>query len=106
MRQNAGRLLPHFEHIRRQEFFRYFAVDLLSSCTYMPTEDAPCEMDKCEIEGADDVPEKMRERDLEEHDFRLDGWVRWDMPGDFTDYYDLTQEPERWTEHDGRKVLN
>mmetsp|Transcript_17147 Transcript_17147/g.25204 ORF Transcript_17147/g.25204 Transcript_17147/m.25204 type:complete len:430 (+) Transcript_17147:122-1411(+) len=104
IRNNHSRLLPHLEHIRKQEFFRLFAVDLLSSCTYMPTEDSPCEMDKCEIECSEDVPDKMRERDTTEHDFRLDGWVRWDMPGDFTDYYDLVQEPERWTEYDGRVV--
>jgi len=104
IRQNHSRLLPHLEHIRKQEFFRLFAVDLLSSCTYMPTEDSPCEMDKCEIECSEDVPDKMRERDTTEHDFRLDGWVRWDMPGDFTDYYDLVQEPERYTEYDGRIV--
>lgn len=30
-------LHPHFENVREQEFFRYYAVDLLSSCTYFPT---------------------------------------------------------------------
>lgn len=104
IRQNHQRLLPHLEHIRKQEFFRLFAVDLLSSCTYMPTQDSPCEMDKCEIECSDQVRDDMRVRDTDEHVFRLDGWVRWDMPGDFTDYYDLIEEKERWTEYDGRNV--
>mmetsp|Transcript_33823 Transcript_33823/g.68545 ORF Transcript_33823/g.68545 Transcript_33823/m.68545 type:complete len:250 (+) Transcript_33823:2-751(+) len=26
------------------------------------------------------------------------------MPGDFTEYYDLVQEPERYTEYDGKRV--
>jgi len=104
VKKNHTRLLPHLEHVRKQSFFRLFAVDLLSSCTYMPSQDTPCEMDKCEIECSEDVTDAMRERDDLEHDFRLDGWVRWDMPGDFTDYYDLVQEPERWTEYDGRRV--
>lgn len=30
-------LHSHFEIVREQEFFRYYAVDLLSSCTYFPT---------------------------------------------------------------------
>jgi hypothetical protein len=28
-------------------------------------------------------------------------WVRWDMPGDFTEYYDVYSEAERYTGYDG-----
>ena len=35
IRNNHSRLLPHLEHIRKQEFFRLFAVDLLSSVIYV-----------------------------------------------------------------------
>jgi len=104
VRTDSARLAPHFEHIRNQTFFRYYAVDLMSSCTYMPLQESPCEMDKCDIDPAEDVPDILRERDNTEYDFRLDGWTRWDMPGDFTDYYDLTEVPERWTEYEGQKV--
>ena len=34
------------------------------------------------MDSAEDVRDDMRERDQNEHDFRLDGWVRWDMPGE------------------------
>lgn len=97
-------LLPHLDTLRAQTFFRYYAVDLLSSCTYFPTVESPCEMERCDVENADEVPDDMRERDLTEHDFRLDGWVRWDMPGDFTDYYDLVRTKERYTQYDGKRV--
>lgn len=165
-------LHSHFEIVREQEFFRYYAVDLLSSCTYFPTVSTlpqrsppfytphtlhpptcqynsppnqsgvsasadllhhplvlafsslqhglqpvtdsvapglpcflvvtffspcappwpgpvivaqvefPCEMERCDVDSAEDVRDDMRERDQNEHDFRLDGWVRWDMPGE------------------------
>ena len=106
VKEGDDRILPHMLKLREQEFFRYFAVDLLSSCTYFPTADAPCDMDRCEIEAADDVPDQLRERDEREHEFRLDGWVRWDMPGDFTEYYDVYVEPERHTGYDGSNVWN
>lgn len=73
---------PLLQGLREQKFFRYYAVDLLSSCTYFPTVEYPCEMEKCDVENAEDVPESFRERDQREHNFRLDGWVRWDMPGE------------------------
>jgi len=97
-------LHSHFEVVREQEFFRYYAVDLLSSCTYFPTVEFPCEMERCDVDSAEDVRDDMRERDQNEHDFRLDGWVRWDMPGDFTDYYDLIETPEKYTGYDGSNV--
>jgi len=37
----------------------------------------------------------MRVRDLR--------WVRWDMPGDFTEYYDVYSEAERYTGYDGTR---
>ena len=61
-------------------------------------------MDKCEISPADDVSTALRKRDESEHSFQLDGWVRWDMPGDFTEYYDLTEEYERYTEYQVRCI--
>lgn len=106
LQESITRLEPVLHQLREQEFFRYYAVDLLSSCTFFPTADAPCDVDRCEIEGTEDVPDNMRERDEREHTFSLDGWVRWDMPGDFTEYYDLIEEPERYTEYDGSRVWN
>lgn len=97
-------LLEHLDTLRQQRFFRYYAVDLLSSCTYFPTIELPCEMERCDVENADDVPDDIRSRDTTEHDFRLDGWVRWDMPGDFTDYYDLVHTKERYTQYQGQRV--
>jgi hypothetical protein len=82
VRSGNSQLLPHFNTIRNGRFFRYYAVDLLSSCTYFPTIELPCEMAKCDVETAEDVPDDMRERDQREHVFALDGWVRWDMPGE------------------------
>jgi hypothetical protein len=82
VRKSNPEILPHFSHIRQQRFFRYYAVDLLSSCSYFPTIEFPCEMAKCDVDTAEDVPEDMRERDQNEHFFALDGWVRWDMPGE------------------------
>lgn len=70
----------------------------------MPTVETPCSMEKCEIVPADDVSTELRKRDESEHSFQLDGWVRWDMPGDFTEYYDLVQEPERFTDYQGQRV--
>jgi hypothetical protein len=54
--------------------------------------------------SADDVSPDLRKRDESEHSFQLDGWVRWDMPGDFTEYYDLIKEPERYTEYQGQRI--
>ena len=70
----------------------------------MPTTETPCTMDKCEISPADDVSTALRKRDESEHSFQLDGWVRWDMPGDFTEYYDLTEEYEKYTEYQVRRL--
>lgn len=40
--------------------------------------------------------------DLDEHEFELDGWARWDMPSE--DYYDTEEFPEGYTAYDGSEV--
>lgn len=40
------------------------------------------------------MPDPIREADLNEHEFELDGWARWDMPSD--DYYDTEEFPESY----------
>jgi ERO1-like protein alpha len=39
---------------------------------------------------------------MDEHDFELDGWARWDMPS--SDYYDTLTFPEGYTGYDGSEV--
>jgi hypothetical protein len=39
---------------------------------------------------------------MDEHDFALDGWARWDMPSE--DYYDTAQFPEEFTGYDGSEI--
>lgn len=41
---------------------------------------------------------------MDEHDFDLDGWGRWDMPSE--DYYDTKAFPEGYTGYDGTLVWN
>jgi len=50
-RQNAA-VLPLLAQLKRFDFFSLFSVDLLSSCSYMPTEEAPCDLEGCDIEPA------------------------------------------------------
>uniref|UniRef100_A0A7S3FF16 Uncharacterized protein n=1 Tax=Haptolina ericina TaxID=156174 RepID=A0A7S3FF16_9EUKA len=100
---NTG-LLPLLRGLREFEFFRFYAVDLLASCSYMPTHEAPCDLDACEIDPADDVPQNMRERDENEYEFELDSWGRWDMPSDYTEYFDMQLTPEGHTEYDGSRI--
>ena len=46
-------------------------------------------------------------RDEAEYEFEIDAWARWDQPSDFTQYYDLRENPERNTEYNGlRKPLS
>ena len=87
--QNTDVLLPLLSQIRSRPFFRVFAVDLLASCSYTPTHEEPCMLDACEIEPTDEVPSRIVERDEDEYEFELDSWARWDMPSDYTEYYDL-----------------
>ena len=92
--QNTDVLLPLLSQIRRRPFFRVFAVDLLASCSYTPTHEEPCMLDACEIEPTDEVPPRIVERDEDEYEFELDSWARWDMPSDYTEYYDLEKVHE------------
>mmetsp|Transcript_37178 Transcript_37178/g.116375 ORF Transcript_37178/g.116375 Transcript_37178/m.116375 type:complete len:410 (-) Transcript_37178:133-1362(-) len=102
--QHIAALAPQFAAVRERPFFRFFAVDLLASCGYVPQNEVPCELDACEIEPTEDVPPPMMERDANEYEFELDGWGRWDMPSDFTEYYDLHEHAEMNTGYDGSRV--
>lgn len=104
VRELNGEVLPYLEELRTYPFFKYFAVDLLASCGYMPTSEQQCELDACEIDPEDDVDERMVERDQNEYEFELDGWARWDMPSDFTEYYDIHANSEGNTGYDGSRV--
>uniref|UniRef100_A0A7S4QTG6 Endoplasmic reticulum oxidoreductin 1 n=1 Tax=Ditylum brightwellii TaxID=49249 RepID=A0A7S4QTG6_9STRA len=92
------------EELRSQDFFRLYSVDMLASCEYMPQELFECYTESCEIYPIDeeDIPDKIRIKDYDEHDFEMDGWARWDMPSD--DYYDVAQFPEEFTGYDGSDV--
>jgi hypothetical protein len=48
------------------------------------------------------VPDEIKSLDMDEHEFELDGWARWDMPSE--DYYDISQFPEDFTAYDGSMV--
>jgi len=101
--QNAE-VRPHLEDLRARRFFRLYAADLLAGCSYMPSEEEPCELGECEVDAAEDVPPVLSERDESEADFELDSWARWDQPSDFTEYYDLVENPEGNTGYDGSPV--
>ena len=64
--QHTAALAPQFAAVRERPFFRFFAVDLLASCGYVPQNEVPCELDACEIEPTEDVPPPMMERDANE----------------------------------------
>ena len=103
-RENSAHVLPFLKDIRKKRFFRLFAADLLAGCAYMPTNEEPCELDACEVDSTDDVPDSLVTRDENESEFELDSWARWDQPSDFTEYYDLQEVPESNTGYDGSKV--
>lgn len=103
-RAHSNEVLPNLQQLQTRDFFSCFSFDLLASCSYMPTSEDPCELDRCEVDPADDVPEQLVARDEEEFEFALDGWARKDMPSDFTEYYDLRQAMERNTGYDGSRV--
>jgi hypothetical protein len=103
-REHNHQVVPLLQQLQEFDFFSYFAFDLLASCSYMPTSENPCELDRCEVEPAEDVPEALRARDLSESEFALDCWARKDMPSDFTEYYDLRVATERNTGYDGRRI--
>lgn len=92
------------EDLRDTPYFRFYSVDILASCEYIPQELFECYTESCEIYPVeeDEVPEAIREVDHDEHDFEIDGWARWDMPSD--DYYDTQAFPEGYTGYDGSDV--
>lgn len=79
---------------------------MLASCAYLPQAPEECTLAECECLPADDdqIPEEIIERDLEEFEFALDGWARWDMPSDT--YYDLQEYPEMNTKYEGAFIWN
>jgi len=97
-------LLEKLEEVRKVPYFRLYSVDMLGSCEYMPQELFECYSQTCEVYPVEDdkVPESLRVADLEDHDFELDGWARWDMPSE--DYYDTEEFPEGYTAYDGSEV--
>jgi hypothetical protein len=99
-------LFKSLEALRKQDEFRYYSVDILASCEYMPQELFECYTQSCEIYPVDEdeVPETIREIDMDEAGFELDGWGRWDMPS--SDYYDTEMFPEGYTNYDGSEVWN
>ena len=104
VRASNHELLPLLTELREARFFRFYPVDLLAGCAYMPTHEAPCELDACEVDVAEEVPAELIERDESEYEFELDSWARWDMPSDFTEYYDLKELPEAETGYDGSDI--
>ena len=105
-RKSNAQVLPILKEIAKRDFFSYFAVNLITPCMYFPTELEGCEVDRCEIQAVRDrdVPQALRERDLSEYNFALDGWCRKDMPSDFTEYFDLRTCNSRDTGYDGSRV--
>ena len=65
---------------------------------HMRTEE-PCELDACEVDSTEDVPDVLVARDESEAEFELDSWARWDQPSDFTEYYDLQEVGTPATNH-------
>ena len=104
IRKHANEVLPAFQALKNKNFFRFYAVDLLASCGYTPSTEIPCALDACEIEPTDLAPDTMVARDEDEYEFELDSWARWDMPSDFTEYYDLVEYVEKNTGYDGSRV--
>jgi hypothetical protein len=98
-------------NLRAIPYFRYYSVDMLASCEYMPQELFECYTETCEIYPVDEIddetgeeiiPPTIRKLDIQEFDFDIDGWARWDMPSD--DYYDITDFQEEFTAYDGSEV--
>lgn len=103
-REQSNKIVPLLEQLKTRDFFSYFPLDLMASCSFLPTQEDPCDLGKCDVEAAEDVPEKIRVRDDDEYEFELDGWTRKDMPSDFTEYFDLRRQPERNTEYNGQRI--
>ncbi|KAL7578424.1 hypothetical protein ACA910_012819 [Epithemia clementina (nom. ined.)] len=104
--RNNEELFGCLEALREAPYFRFFSVDILASCEYMPQELFECYTEGCEILPVDEdqIPENIRDVDKDECEFELDGWARWDMPTD--DYYDIQEYNEGYTGYDGSDVWN
>eukprot|EP00934_Nitzschia_sp_Nitz4_P000887 Nitzschia sp. Nitz4//scaffold288_size23661//22263//23444//NITZ4_008473-RA/size23661-processed-gene-0.47-mRNA-1//-1//CDS//3329545809//887//frame0 len=97
-------LLSYLQTLRTFPDFSLFSIDILASCEYMPQELQECYTRMCEVYPVDDdqVPNRIRETDLLECEINIDGWARWDMPGN--EYYDMHQFPEGYTGYDGSLI--
>lgn len=104
--RNTKKVLPLLKEIASRDFFSFYALDTMTPCMYFPTEDEGCDLDRCEITAVSDrdVPPALLERDLNEYDFRIDGWSRKHMPSCFTRYFDLRTCQSRDTGYDGSRV--
>jgi hypothetical protein len=60
-------LFEKLEALRENPYFRFYSVDILASCEYMPQELFECYTETCEIYPAD------------EEDVRKDGWLHFDL---------------------------
>ena len=101
---NAKTIWPLLDQLSQFDFFSLFSLNLMGFCAYMPTHEEGCEIGVCDVEPARKVPGAMRQRDLDETDFNLDGWARKDMTSDFTEYFDLREHPDANTGYDGSRV--
>ena len=52
--QHNDDLFQRLDSLREQADFRYFSVDILASCEYMPQELFECYTESCEIYPVDD----------------------------------------------------
>ena len=97
-------MLELADTVRSTPFFRLYSVDMLASCAYFVQDIEACGLESCECFPVDErsVPTDVSEQDIEEFEFELDGWSRWDMPTE--DYYDTSEYPEAYTTYDGRQI--
>lgn len=99
-------VLPLLKEIASQDFFSYYAINLITPCMYFHMELEGCDLDRCDIKSVRDrdVPPAILARDISECGFTIDGWCRKDMPSDFTEYFDLRTCQTRNTGYDGSAV--
>mmetsp|Transcript_51970 Transcript_51970/g.96160 ORF Transcript_51970/g.96160 Transcript_51970/m.96160 type:complete len:416 (+) Transcript_51970:75-1322(+) len=102
----TGVMPPQIHALRKTEVCSYFRVDLFGPCKSMCQEEPGCSFE-CEVDpvmGFASIPEWLREQDEEEFTYELDGWWRFDPPGEMCEYYDLREHPEKFTGYDGSEV--
>ena len=102
--KETPQMLELADTVRSTPFFRLYSVDMLASCAYFVQDIEACGLESCECFPVDErsVPTDVSEQDIEEFEFELDGWSRWDMPTE--DYYDTSEYPEAYTTYDGREI--